>query len=108
MTTTTTVYHLRAVTDELAAKTHLGATEKGNRTWCGVDLLVKGDERFGGRYADRPFTASTDLTGVDCGACKRSAAWKGAKGGRYTVPAPKAARSGAAAKAAGNAAEAGQ
>ena len=93
MTTTTTTYHLRAITDELAARTHLGATEKANRTWCGVDLMVKGDPRFGGRYKDAAFTASTDLETVDCGACKRSAAWKGAKGGKYTIPAPKAARS---------------
>lgn len=86
MTTTTTTYHLRAVTDDLAAKTHLGATEKGNVTFCGVRLLVKGDPRFGGRYKDRPFTASTDLETVDCGACKRGAAWKGAKGGKYAAP----------------------
>ena len=39
--TTTTTYYLRAVTDDLAAKTHLGATEKGNVTFCGVRLLVK-------------------------------------------------------------------
>jgi len=98
MTTTTTTYHLRAVTDHLAARTHLGATEKGNVTFCGARLLVKDDKRFGGRYSDRPFTASTDLSAVDCGACKRGAAWKGAKGGKYTVPAPKPARSRAAAK----------
>jgi hypothetical protein len=91
VTTTTTTYHLRAVTDDLAARTHLGATERANRTWCGVKLIEKDDKRFGGRYADRPFTASTDLSAVDCGACKRSAAWKGAKGGKYTTPAPKAA-----------------
>jgi hypothetical protein len=103
VTTTTTTYHLGAVTDDLAARTHLGATEKANRTWCGVDLLVKDDPRFGGRYKDTVFTASTDLAAVDCRACKQSAAWKGAKGGKYTTPAPKAARSRAAAKAAGNA-----
>jgi hypothetical protein len=103
VTTTTTTYHLRAVSDALAARTHLGATEKGNVTFCGVRLLVKDDPRFGGRYKDRPFSASTDLETVDCGACKRGAAWKGAKGGKYTVPAPKAARSGAAAEAAGSA-----
>ena len=93
MTTTTTTYHLTAVTDEAAARTHLGATEKAKVTFCGVRLLVKGDPRFGGRYKDAAFTASTDLETVDCGACKRSAAWKGAKGGKYTIPAPKAARS---------------
>ena len=94
MTTTTTTYHLRAVTDELAARTHLGATEMKNRTWCGVELLAKGDPRFGGRYKDATgFTASTDLETVDCGACKRGAAWKGQQGGKYIVPAPKAARS---------------
>jgi hypothetical protein len=87
VTTTTTIYHLRAITDELAARTHLGATEKGNRTWCGVDLLMKGDPRFGGRYKDGTgFTASADLTLVDCKACQRGAAWKGAKGGKYTIP----------------------
>lgn len=89
MTTTTTSYHLRAVTDHLAARTHLGATEKANRTWCGVDLLIKGDTRFGGRYKDRPFTASTDLGSVDCGACQRSAAWKNRKGSTYMPAAPR-------------------
>lgn len=98
MTTTTTTYHLRAVTDELAAKTHLGATEKGNVTFCGVRLLVKGDARFGGRYKDRTFTASTDLSAVDCGGCLRGAAWKDRKGSTWTAPAPKATRSRAAAK----------
>lgn len=87
-TTTTTVYHLRAVTDESITKTHLGATEMKNRTWCGVNLLVKDDPRFGGRYKGIVYTASTDLTAVTCGACKRSAAWKGARDGRYTTPAP--------------------
>jgi hypothetical protein len=96
VTATTTTYHLRAVTDAATAKVHLGATEKGNVTFCGVHLIEKGDKRFGGRFKDRPFTASADLATVDCGACKRGAAWKGAKGGKYT-PAPKAARSGAAA-----------
>ena len=33
-TTTTTTYDLRAVTDDVAARTHLGATEKGNVTFC--------------------------------------------------------------------------
>lgn len=89
--TTTTTYHLRAVTDAATTKTHLGATERGAVTFCGVRLLVKGDLRFGGRYKDRPFTASTDLSAVDCGACKRGAAWKGAKGGTYTA-APEARR----------------
>jgi hypothetical protein len=96
VTATTMTYHLRAVTDELAARTHLGATEKGNVTFCGVRLIEKGDKRFGGRFKDRPFTASADLAAVDCGACRRGAAWKGAKGGEYKIPAPKAARSGAA------------
>lgn len=90
MTTTTTTYHLRAVTDDLAARTHLGATEKANVTFCGVRLLVKGDPRFGGRYKDAAFTASADLATVDCGACKRGAAWKGRKGSTYAVRAPKA------------------
>ena len=102
MTTTTTTYHLRAVTDELAARTHLGATEMKNRTWCGVDLLVKDDPRFGGRHRNG-FTASTDLETVDCGACKRGAAWKGRQGGKYTTAAPRAARSRAADQAAGSA-----
>ena len=96
-TTTATTYHLRAVTDDLASKVHLGATEKANRTWCGVDLLAKDDPRFGGRYKNGTgFTASTDLETVDCGACKRGAAWKGQRGGKYTTPAPKADRSRAA------------
>jgi len=77
VTTTTTTYHLRAVTDDATAKVHLGATEKANRTWCGVDLLAKDDPRFGGRYKDGTgFTASTDLSLVDCRACQRTAAWK--------------------------------
>jgi hypothetical protein len=87
-TATPTVYHLRAVTDALAAKTHLGAAEKGSVTFCGVRLLMKGDERFGARYKNGPgFTATTDLATIDCGACKRGAAWKGAKGGKYTTTA---------------------
>jgi hypothetical protein len=92
VTTTTTTYHLRAVTDHLAARTHLGATERDNLTFCGVRLIVKDDKRFGGRFKDRPFTASADLSAVDCGACKRGAAWKGQKAGKYTIPAPKADR----------------
>ena len=103
-TTTTTTYHLRAITDPSIAKVHLGATERANRAWCGVELLMPGDTRFGGRYKDGPgFEASTDLATVDCGACKRTAAWKGAKRGTYTAtaPAPRAARSRAAAKDAG-------
>jgi hypothetical protein len=68
VTTTTTTYHLRAVTDEAATRTHLGAVEKANVAFCGARLIVKGDERFGGRYADKPYTASTDLAAVDCGA----------------------------------------
>lgn len=93
MPVTATTYHLRAVTDDATAKVHLGATEKGNRTWCGVDLLVKGDTRFGGRYKDGGgYTASADLAAIDCRACQRSAAWKGAKAGKFTVPAPKAAQ----------------
>ena len=93
MTTTTTTYHLRAVTDHLASKVHLGATEKGNVTFCGARLLVKDDKRFGGRFKDRPFTATTDLATIDCGACQRSAAWKNAKAGKYTTTsAPKAAQ----------------
>jgi len=91
VTATTTTYHLRAVTDHLAARTHLGATEKGNVTLCGARLLVKDDKRFGGRFKDRPFTASTDLSTVDCGACKRGAAWKDRKGATYAVPVPKVA-----------------
>ena len=87
-TTTTTTFRLRAVTDESIAKTHLGAAERENLTWCGVRLLVKGDTRFGGRYKDGPgYTASTDLALVDCGSCKRSAAWKGQRGGKYSTAA---------------------
>ena len=91
-TTATTSFRLRAITDESITKTHLGAVEKAGRTWCGVDLLVKDDPRFGGRYKGIVFTASTDLETVDCGACKRSAAWKGQQDGRYTVPAASAPR----------------
>jgi len=102
VTTTTTTYHLRAITDQSIAKVHLGATERANRTWCGVDLLVKGDLRFKEQFKDGPgYTASTDLAAVDCGACKRTAAWKGQKAGRYPAPAPKAATPRAAAKAPG-------
>ena len=103
--TTTTTHHLRALTDELAERTHLGSTEMKNRTFCGVSLLVKGDERFGGRYKDRPFTASTDLSAVDCRACQRGAAWKDRKGSTWTAPAPKTAPSRAAAKDAGQASQ---
>lgn len=60
---------------------------------------MKDDKRFGGRFKDRPFTASTDLSAVDCGACQRGAAWKDRKGSTWT-PAPKAARSRAAATSA--------
>lgn len=91
MTTTTTTYHLRAVTDDATTKTHLGATERGNVTFCGARLIVKGDERFSGRYADKPFTASTDLAAVDCGACLRSRYWRDRKGTTWTAPAPKPA-----------------
>ena len=91
--TTTTTYHLRAMSDAATTKTHLGATEKGNVTFCGARLITKGDERFGGRYADRPFTASTDLSAVDCGGCLRTACWKDRKGSTWT--APKAARASA-------------
>jgi hypothetical protein len=107
VTTTTETYHLRAVTDRLAARTHLGATERANLTWCGVPLLVKGDTRFGGRYKNGDgYTASTDLSVIDCGACKRTAAWKGRKGSTWTAPAPKARA--AAANGAATAGEAGR
>lgn len=77
MTTTTTTYDLLAITDESITKTHLGAIQKANVTFCGVRLLTEGDTRFGGKYAKGTgFTASTDLATVDCGACKRTAAWK--------------------------------
>lgn len=66
-------------------------------------MLIKGDTRFGGWFKDRPFTASTDLSAVDCRARKRGAAWKGQKAGKYVIPAPKAARSRAADQAAGSA-----
>lgn len=74
--TITTTFHLVAITDESISKTHLGAKERANRTWCGVSLLVADDPRFGGRYAGIVYTSSTDLETVTCGACKRSAAWK--------------------------------
>lgn len=74
---TTTTYTLIAITDELAARTHLGATEKGNVTFCGVKLLTKGDTRFGGKYAKgNGYTTAADLAAVDCKACQRTAAWK--------------------------------
>ena len=77
MPTTTTTYNLRAITDESITKIHLGAVEKANVTFCGVKLLVAGDTRFGGRYAKgNGYSSSTDLATVDCGACKRTAAWK--------------------------------
>ena len=88
--TATTTYQLRAVTDDSIGKVHLGAAEKGNVAFCGVRLLVENDPRFGGRYKGIVFTTSPDLTTVTCGACKRSAAWKGQQDGRYTTPAPKA------------------
>ena len=99
MTTTTTTYHLLAVTDELAARTHLGATEKGNVTFCGVRLLIQGDTRFGGKHGKgNGYTTAADLAAVDCKACQRTAAWKvtAATGvatigiATYTVPASKA------------------
>ena len=77
MPTTTTTYNLRAITDESITKIHLGAVEKANVTFCGVKLLVAGDTRFGGRYAKgNGYTSSTDLGTVDCGACKRTSAWR--------------------------------
>jgi hypothetical protein len=76
-TTTTTTFRLRAITDESITKIHLGAVEKANVTFCGVKLLVAGDTRFGGKYAKgNGYSSSTDLGTVDCGACKRTAAWK--------------------------------
>ena len=87
-TTATTTFHLRAITDASIAKVHLGAVEKANRTWCGVDLLVKDDPRFGGRYKGIVYSSSADLSAVDCKACQRTAAWKARAGGKYVVPAP--------------------
>jgi hypothetical protein len=98
-TTTTASFRLRAITDESITKTHLGAVEKANRTWCGVDLLVKNDPRFGGKYSKgNGYSSTTDLSTVDCKACLRTAAWKGQQGGKYVVPAarPKAAPKAAA------------
>ncbi len=94
---TTTTYQLRAVTDDSIGKVHLGAVEKANVAFCGVRLLIEGDTRFGGRYKGIVFTASTDLSAVDCGACKRGVVWKNQKDGTYTTPAPKVARPRAAA-----------
>ena len=88
----TQTFHLRAVTDGSITKIHLGAVERANRTWCGVDLLTEDDPRFGGRYKGIVYTASADLAAVDCGACKRSAAWKGQQGGKYAPAASKAAK----------------
>jgi hypothetical protein len=69
-------------------------TEKGAVTFCGVRLIEKGDKRFGGRFKDRPFTASADLATIDCGACQRSAAWKNRKGSTWTAPAKAAVEAG--------------
>ena len=91
VTTTTTTYHLRAVTDEIAKDPPRGDRE-GQR-----DVVRRRAAREGypvRRPVQGPgFTASTDLPTVDCGACKRGAAWKGRKGiRRWTAPASKAAR----------------
>jgi hypothetical protein len=103
--TTPTTFHLTAITDDSISKTHLGAKEREpGKTWCGVQLLVKDDTRFGGRYKDIVWSevvtpaadggkATPALDQVDCGACKRSAAWKahlidGAT--VYKLPPPKA------------------
>ena len=105
MPTTTTTYNLRAITDESITKIHLGAVEKANVTFCGVKLLVAGDTRFGGKYAKgNGYTSSTDLGTVDCGACKRTSAWRifaGTGSATIGIPAhaaskPKAARGRAA------------
>lgn len=89
-TTATTTFRLLAVTDASITKTHLGAKESANRTFCGVDLLAKDDPRFGGRYKGIVYSASTDLETVDCKACQRTVAWKARAGGKYVVPAAKA------------------
>lgn len=102
--TTTTTFNLTAITDDSITKTHLGAKEReAGKTWCGVQLLVHGDKRFGGRYKDIAWTevvtpvadggkATPALDQVDCGACKRSAAWKAYLASNlpvYVLPAPK-------------------
>jgi hypothetical protein len=107
-TTTTTTFHLIAITDDSITKIHLGAKERpAGKTWCGVQLLVPGDTRFSGRYKDVVWEeivktspegstddsdGQPDLTKVDCGACKRSAAWKAylaSSEALYVLPAPK-------------------
>ena len=104
MTTTATTFSLLAITDASVTKSHLGAAEKGNVAFCGVKLLAENDPRFGGRYKGIVYTTSPDLATVDCGACKRSAAWKGQKDGTYTTPAPRSSTSTATRAAAKNAA----
>ena len=107
MPTTTTTYNLRAITDESITKIHLGAVEKANVTFCGVKLLVAGDTRFGGKYAKgNGYTSSTDLGTVDCGACKRTSAWRifaGTGSATIGIPAHAASKPKAAAPATGQA-----
>jgi hypothetical protein len=107
-TATTTKFTLTAITDDSIKKVHLGAKEReAGKTWCGVQLLVPGDKRFGGRYKDIVWEeilktspegstddsdGQPDLEAVTCGACKRSAPWKAYEISHeavYTPAAPK-------------------
>ena len=90
-TTTTTSFRLRAITDESITKTHLGAVEKAGRTWCGVDLLVKDDPRFGGRYKGIVFTATPTWTPSTAGRASGQPPWKGQRR-QVHVPLESAAR----------------
>jgi len=100
MSTTTTTFNLTVITDDSIAKNHLGAAEMLNRSWCGVQLLIEGDTRFGGRYAGMVWKTVTTEDGkpnfelMSCGACKRSAAWKvaGSTGEAVYTVAPKGTR----------------
>jgi len=108
MSTTTTTFNLTVITDDSIAKNHLGAAEMLNRSWCGVQLLIEGDTRFGGRYAGMVWKTVTTEDGkpnfelMSCGACKRSAAWKvaGSTGEPVYTVAPKGTRTRGAGSAA--------
>lgn len=64
----TVTYDYRAMTDKLAKRWHLGATQTAPRTFCGVDLYNRTDKDG--------FEAVADLTRIDCGACRRMARYR--------------------------------
>ena len=76
-TTTPETSTLRAVTDKLCTKIHLGSAERKNVTFCRVKLITTEGE---GHY-----TATDDLATVSCGACKRTAVYKAATDGAGTA-----------------------